>query len=38
MAGMPWRSRTVVHVMQLERSLGAFFEPGFQQAFLSHSG
>ena len=25
-----------VHVMQLERSLGAFFEPGFQQAFLSH--
>jgi hypothetical protein len=24
------------HVMQLERSLGAFFEPGFQQAFLSH--
>ncbi len=27
-----------VHVMQLERSLGAFFEPGFQQAFLAHSG
>ena len=25
-----------VHVMQLERSLGAFFEPGFQQAFLPH--
>ena len=25
-----------VHVMQLERSLGAFFEPGFQQAFLAH--
>jgi len=25
-----------VHVMQLERSLGAFFEPAFQQAFLSH--
>jgi hypothetical protein len=25
-----------VHVMNLERSLGAFFEPGFQQAFLSH--
>ena len=26
-----------VHVMQLERSLGAFFEPGFQQAFISHT-
>ena len=25
-----------VHIMHLERSLGAFFEPGFQQAFLSH--
>ena len=25
-----------VHVMHLERSLGAFFEPGFQQAFLTH--
>ena len=25
-----------LHVMQLERSLGAFFEPGFQQAFLTH--
>ena len=25
-----------IHVMQLERSLGAFFEPGFQQAFLAH--
>ena len=24
------------HVIHLERSLGAFFEPGFQQAFLSH--
>ncbi|HEY7150118.1 MAG TPA: phosphatase PAP2 family protein [Solirubrobacterales bacterium] len=25
-----------LHVMHLERSLGAFFEPGFQQAFLAH--
>jgi hypothetical protein len=25
-----------IHVMHLERSLGAFFEPGFQQAFLNH--
>jgi hypothetical protein len=25
-----------IHVMHLERSLGAFFEPGFQQAFISH--
>jgi hypothetical protein len=25
-----------VHVMHLERSLGAFFEPAFQQAFLNH--
>jgi hypothetical protein len=25
-----------VHVIHLERSLGAFFEPGFQQAFISH--
>ena len=25
-----------IHVMHLERSLGAFFEPSFQQAFLSH--
>ena len=25
-----------IHVMHLERSLGAFFEPGFQQAFLAH--
>ena len=25
-----------VNVMHLERSLGAFFEPGFQQAFISH--
>jgi hypothetical protein len=24
------------HVIHLERSLGAFFEPGFQQAFLAH--
>ena len=24
------------HVIHLERSLGAFFEPGFQQAFISH--
>jgi PAP2 superfamily protein len=24
------------HVIHLERSLGAFFEPGFQQAFVSH--
>ena len=24
------------HVIHLERSLGAFFEPGFQQAFLPH--
>ena len=24
------------HVMHLERSLGAFFEPAFQQAFLAH--
>jgi hypothetical protein len=25
-----------LHVMHLERSLGAFFEPSFQQAFLAH--
>ena len=25
-----------VHIMHLERSLGAFFEPAFQQAFLTH--
>jgi hypothetical protein len=25
-----------LHVIHLERSLGAFFEPGFQQAFISH--
>jgi hypothetical protein len=25
-----------IHVIHLERSLGAFFEPGFQQAFVSH--
>jgi hypothetical protein len=25
-----------IHVIHLERSLGAFFEPGLQQAFLSH--
>jgi PAP2 superfamily len=25
-----------IHVMHLERSLGAFFEPSFQQAFLTH--
>jgi hypothetical protein len=25
-----------IHVIHLERSLGAFFEPGFQQAFISH--
>jgi hypothetical protein len=25
-----------LHIMHLERSLGAFFEPGFQQAFLAH--
>ena len=30
------RSRTALHVIHLERSLGAFFEPGFQQAFLNH--
>jgi PAP2 superfamily len=25
-----------IHVIHLERSLGAFFEPGFQQAFITH--
>jgi hypothetical protein len=25
-----------LHVIHLERSLGAFFEPGFQQAFVTH--
>jgi len=25
-----------LHVIHLERSLGAFFEPGFQQAFITH--
>ena len=25
-----------IHVMHLERTLGTFFEPGFQQAFLAH--
>ena len=33
---MPWRWRTALHVIHLERSLGAFFEPGFQQAFVTH--